>query len=173
MERKADFPFRPYGAAAILARSPSAGKGFRQILTETSDDDGHLGVLGHTNIHAHGANGRNYINVDIEDSYINRLTKFTVQTTKKYLEKENLTASGLKLIVAEPALGFGKGIAEAIGLGADAFESIYAEYGNPHTAALNIGYHVANEKKRFKKNDRILWVGAGSGLTAACGLYVV
>jgi len=167
-----EFPYTPYGAAVIVSHS-TENKGFRKVLMKTSENDGSIGVFGYHDFLKCGTEGRDHVVVEIDDDYINRLQEFTVKTIKEYVESEKIDLSNVKLISSEPVKDFGKDIAKLIGLNEDLVVKIYETYGDPHTAALNIGYNLALNQNKINEGDKVLFVGASSGLTSACGLYIV
>ena len=166
------FPYTPYGAAVIVSHS-TENKGFGKLLIKTSESDGNMGVFGYHDFLKCGTEGRDHVVVEIDDDYINRLQEFTVKTIKEYVESEKIDLSNVKLISSEPVKDFGKDIAKLIGLNEDLVVKIYETYGDPHTAALNIGYNLALNQNKINEGDKVLFVGASSGLTSACGLYIV
>ena len=168
-----DFPYAPYGAAVIVAHTHEENKGFRKIAMNTSENDGYLGVYGYHDLKECGNEGRRHIVVEIDDNYVDRLQEFAVKTIKEYVKSEKIDLANLKLISSEPVKDFGKEIAKSIGLNEDLVVKIYETHGDPHTAALSIGYHLAVNENKIKEGDKVLFVGASSGLTSACGLYLV
>lgn len=169
----ADFPYTHSGAAVLLTRSDKKEKGFKNFMFRTSED-GYVGLEGYIDLPAHGNEGRKSITVTVQDDYSSRLQEFTVRTIKEYVESRLINVSDIRLlIISQPAPGFGRGIAESIGLNENSVVDLYDKYGDPHTSALSIGYFIAAEEGLFKENDQILFIGAGSGLTSACALYVV
>lgn len=168
-----DFPYTHLGAAVLLTRSDQKEKGFKNFMFRTSED-GYSGVEGYHDLPAYGNEGRKCITVTVQDDYSRRLQEFTVRTVKEYVESRLIDVSDIRLLItSQPAPGFGRRIAESIGLKENSVVDVYDKYGDPHTSALSIGYFIAAQKGLFKENDQILFIGAGSGLTSACGLYVV
>jgi len=168
-----DFPYSPYGAAVIVTHVSEENKGFKNIAIKTSKNDGYTGVFGYHDFLKCGKEGRHHVIVEIDDDYINRLQKFAVKTVKEYIDSEKIDLSNVKLISSEPVKDFGKDIAKMIGLNEDLVVKIHETHGDPHTAALSIGYHLALNQNKIKEGDKVLFVGASSGLTSACGLYLV
>lgn len=168
-----EFPYSSYGAAVIVTHASEENKGFRNVAIKTSENDGYLGVFGYHDFLKCGKEGRHHVIVEIDDDYINRLQEFAAKTVKEYIDSEKIDLSNVKLISSEPVKDFGKEIAKLIGLNEDLVVKIYETYGDPHTAALSIGYHLALNQNKIKEGDKVLFVGASSGLTSACGLYLV
>ena len=167
-----DFPYSHYGAAVILTKSSEKGKGFRKIIFRTSDDDNYTGVFGYHDIRKYGKNGRYNIAVEVAEDYKHRLEDFTIETINEYIKSENLNLSNSALITSQPTHDFGKRIIRMVGGEEKDLINIYEKYGDSHSSALSLGYHIIKESIKEEK-DKILFVGASAGLTAACGLYVL
>jgi len=167
-----DFPYRHLGAAVLLTRSDQKEKGFQNFMFRTSED-GCVGLEGYHDLPAHGLKGRESIIITVRDDYGSRLQEFTIRTVKEYVESRLIDVSDIKLLItSQPTQRFGRRIAESIGLKENSVVDVYDKYGDPHTSALSVGYYIAAQEGLFKENDQILFIGAGSGLTSACALYV-
>ena len=168
-----EFPYTHCGAAVIVTHASEKNKGFRKVAIKTSENDGYMGVYGYHDFLKCGKEGRHHVVVEVDDDYINRLQKFAVKTIKEYIDSEKIDLSNVKLISSEPVKDFGKEIAKLIGLNEDLVVKIDEIHGDPHTSALSLGYHLALNQNKIKEGDKVLFVGASSGLTSACGLYLV
>ncbi len=169
---KADFPYSSYGSAVLLELG-NDNNGFQNIMMKTSKNDDYPGVKGGFNMLNMGGLGRTLVKVEVDADYPEKLHDFAVGTIKEYAQSENIDLSGIKLIVSEPSEGFCKKVAKTIGSDENSAVSIYDKYGNPHTSSLLIGYHLAVNNGSLKSGDKLLFTGASSGLTAACGLYII
>lgn len=168
-----DFPYTHCGAAVIVTHASEESKGFRKVMMKTSENNGYTGVYGYQDPSICGMEGRKHVIVEVDDNYCDRLQEFTVKTIREYIESEKIDLSNVKLISSEPVKDFGKDIAKLIGLNENLVVKIYESHGDPHTAALSVGYHLALNQNKIKEGDKVLFVGASSGLTSACGLYIV
>ncbi|MCP4762983.1 MAG: hypothetical protein GY870_14485 [archaeon] len=168
-----DFPYTHYGAAVILENSDSDNKGFKKIMMKTSEPNGYVGVNGYVDFSKAGLNGRQTVVVEVNDDFSDKLKQFSIETIKEYVESEKIDLSKVKLIISEPTKDFGKEIAQSIGCSENSVINLYEKFGDTNTSALSIGYHIAIKEKQISNGDQIIFVGASSGLTSACGLYLV
>jgi 3-oxoacyl-[acyl-carrier-protein] synthase-3 len=172
-EQNEGFPYTHTGAAVLLERSEDEEKGFRHFFFEASDG-GCCGTYGYCDVDAHGREGRKNVTVEVRDNFSRRLRTLATETITNYVRQGWIHPSELKhIITSQPCRGFARRVTESLGFDGNHLIDIHDEYGDPHTSALSIGYCVARDKGLLEENDQILFVGAGSGLTVACGLYVV
>ena len=168
-----DFPYSQMGAAAILGQSQKAHRGFESFYFNTSND-GYEGAGSYCDVLTGGSQSRNCVTIDMQHDFHSRLQQYAVLTIEKFLKSHQTAVAEISLlIISQPEAGFAHAVAESIGFERSAVIDVWSSYGNPHTSGLSIGYHMAAAKGLIGEGDRILFVGAGSGLTAACGLYVV
>ena len=50
---------------------------------------------------------------------------------------------------------------------------LYEKYGDAHSSAITMNYHLLAKENNFKSNDTVLFVAAGAGITTACVSYTV
>lgn len=172
LEQVSEFPYTHCSAAVILAQSSQEGKGFKKIILRTSKNNDYPGVYGYLDLGDAGTEGRKSVVINIDENYSSRLQEFAVTSIKEYIDSENIDLSDVKLIISEPAKNFGKQVAKSIGHDEGLVVEIFEEFRDSHSSALSIGYHLA-ANNTLKEGDKILFVGATSGLTTACGLYIV
>ena len=175
----ADFPFTHIGAAVLLEKSETYRKGFQEFGFRTAKND-YDGITGYNDIYKCGNDGRNRVIIDVSKDYSSRLKKFTVDSLKVFYQKYDaaglIDVSKLKLLTSVPARGFAKSIVDSISAmkeNKNPVICLYDEYGDPHSSALSIAFHTAFKERRIEKDDLVLFIGAGSGLTVAAGLYIV
>lgn len=168
-----DFIYSHYGAAVILENSSNENAGFKNILMRTSSDKGIVGVNGYLNLLSSGTEGRKQVIIEIDDDYYQRLQSLVIDTIKEYLSDKKIDISNVKLIIAEPAKEFGINVAKDVGINEKSVIKLYEKVGNPNTSALSIGYYFLTQEYNLKEGDQILFVGASSGLTSGCCLYIV
>jgi 3-oxoacyl-[acyl-carrier-protein] synthase-3 len=167
------FPFSHVGAATILKRSKQNGKGFKDLIYKTSTIRGYTGLIGYVDFFERKTEPRRNIKLLASKDYKDRLYNFTNQTIKEYIDSNKLDTSDMKLVMNQPRRDFAKRIAKSIGIKEESVLDFYNKTGNAHSSALSIGYHIGKYKNLLNNNDKILFVGAGSGLTTTCALYVV
>jgi 3-oxoacyl-[acyl-carrier-protein] synthase III len=170
----ADFPFSNVGSAILLAYSDDKEKGFKNFMFRTNGDE-HLGISSKLNMSEFGTNGREYTSINVDKDYHEELHEMAVESIQKFIDEDRLDISDVDyLVTSQQYSGFGKKISDTIGLnGNSKVVDLHDTYGDPHTSSLPLSFHHICSGGDLKENNRILFVAAGSGLTAACALYVV
>jgi len=172
MEQADDFPFNNCGSALLLGGADNEEKGFTKFIFQTSEK-GDYGRRGFLDVAKHHGDGRYNITIKTSDGYIDRLEEFTVDTIQENIKSGELDLSDIDhMITSQPSEDFGSKVAQAIGYTGSCID-VYEEFGNTHSSALCIGYHVAASKGLLAENNKVLFVGASSGLSVALGVYVV
>jgi 3-oxoacyl-[acyl-carrier-protein] synthase III len=166
----APFPFAYVGTAVLLCESHEAGKGFEGLAFRTSPSD-HDGMEGFEDLAVNGGHGRDHVTIAVREGYYEELRAFAVDSIRDYMRDRPADRARLKLITSQPQEGFGRSVARAVGFADDAVIDSYGRYGNSHTAALSLGFHVGGEENRFDDGDQLLFVDVGSGMTSALALY--
>jgi len=158
----------------VLAYTEDNDSGFTGFHFKTSAN-GSFGFSANVDLTANGAASRECMNFMIEDQYHERLSGFTSEWMKELFQSGQVNPADIDYIVtSQQAKGFGKAIALAANLnGRSQVVDLYDQYGNAHTSSLPLSYHHLASGGLTKKNDRILFVAAGSGLSAASSLYIV
>ncbi len=169
-KKRSDFPYTHFGAAAIIEKSKNEKTGFNKFMFKTSSDT-YLGVEGYQDIYEHGIEGRNQISINVAGDYHEKLFAFAVDSAKEFIIDNSINVKNTALITTQPTQGFCGAIAHELKIEKELAVDIYGEYGDPHTSALLIAYNNALQQGIFSRVEKILFVGAGSGLTSACGLY--
>jgi 3-oxoacyl-[acyl-carrier-protein] synthase-3 len=166
-----EFPYSHIGSAVILEESEKEGRGFRSFVFETSKR-GSKSYMGYLDLKAYGPRGRYLVNIDIAPDYYEKLEKHTLGVIKEHIKSGEINPSEIKLIITSQSIpGFGEKISKSTGLKGIKSISTYKEFGNAFSSDLVIGYCMANKDGILKKGDKVLFVGAGSGLTAALAVY--
>lgn len=166
-----DFPFTQVGSAVLLEQSYNGDKGFTKFMFKTSDT-AHADFNSYVDIYQTGHEGRNIMTFKKDKDYVNDLLEFTVRTASEFIDKYAGNGSAVKHIICnKPSKAFGRDLVERLGIPEEQLIRIYDEYGDPHTSSLAVTYHIARHKGLLKQGEKILFIGAGAGLTCACGLY--
>jgi 3-oxoacyl-[acyl-carrier-protein] synthase-3 len=166
-----DFPFAQVGSAVLLEQSRNSNKGFTKFMFKNSDST-HTGFKSYLDIFQAGHEGRNIVTVKKDKNYINDLLEFTVRTAGEFIGEHADNGSAVNhIICTTPVKTFGRDVAKGLRIPQEKVLSTYDEYGDPHTSSLAVTYHIARHKGLLKQGEQILFIGAGSGLTCACGLY--
>jgi 3-oxoacyl-[acyl-carrier-protein] synthase III len=168
-----DFPFKTAGAAVLLSYSEKSSSGFAGYYFKTNPDS-YIGFTAIADVSKFGKNGREYMDCVVEKDYLAKLHELAVETVNESIKAGMINPSEIDFIVAShQELGFGEKIAKSLGMnGRTKTVDIYGKYGDTHTSAIPIGYHHLADDGIIKKNNRILFIGAGAGLSSACSLYI-
>ena len=171
-KKVSEFPFT-HSAAAILLEYENNGKGFKNYIYETSEK-GSVGLKVYMDIMAGGKNGRNLINVDIEEDYPHRLQKFILKTINNYVERGVFNLKEVDHIIsATPSKNFGREVSDSLGFRNNTLVEVYDKYGDTNTSSPLIGYHLAAENGELKDGDNVFFISGGSGITCALSMYQV
>lgn len=168
-----EFPFGHIGAAVLLTHCPDEDRGFRNILYKTSGNE-YQGFSAYADIARFGSTGRSCMTFVTEEGYLEKLGGMAAETVREYMARSGDGSSHLKfLLTTQQSSGFSKKIYDAAGLNSGSRPvDLYEKYGDSHTSSLSLGYHTLASEGLVMKNDRLLFVAAGSGLTSACTVYV-
>lgn len=172
--RHPDFPFQSVASAMVLSRSQDADAGFSGFHFKTSAN-GSFGFSANVDLRSNGVKSRECMKFTMEDQYHDRLSDFTAAMMREVFQTGRIDPANIDYVVtSQPTLSFGKTVALAANLnGRLQFIDCYDQYGDAHTSSLILCYHHLVHSALTKKNDRILFIAADSGLSAACSLYIV
>jgi 3-oxoacyl-[acyl-carrier-protein] synthase III len=172
--KKSDtFPYTHIGSAVLLGKSEREDSGFKSFMFQTSKK-GCAGLMGFTDYLAHGPEGRNNVTINTTPNYIERLENLAIRSIKKRIRTGEIDLSELRLIItSQPIPGFEKRISRAIGLDDGLTISVHEDFGKTNTSDLSIGYYAALKKGILKSGDKILFIGASTGITIALSVYTV
>jgi len=168
----ADFPFSCVGAAMLLEYDDNDEKGFKNIIFKNSKDLDHS-LKGYINLKDTDVQATDRLTVSVPDEYNQEILEFAGNTVNDYLALNDKDRKNLKLIAPQIHEGFGKKMADSVGINDDSILDLYSEYGDAHSSALSMAYHLQCENGKYTNNDEILFVAAGAGLSSACALYTV
>ncbi|MBN2159885.1 MAG: hypothetical protein JW807_10850 [Spirochaetes bacterium] len=168
-----DFPFSNVGSAVMLGYSEEPQRGFLEFHFRTSGN-GRVGYVAKAEVKRFGTAGRECIAFEVEHDYHDELLEFTLDSVREFINSQNLDPADVDLLLTSQQFkSFGKLISSSIGMnGKSKVIDLFDEYGDPHTSSLGLGYNYAASNKLLKKDDRILFVASGAGLSSACALYV-
>ncbi|MBP7342895.1 MAG: hypothetical protein KA957_11320 [Syntrophaceae bacterium] len=169
-----EFPFKSVACAVLLARTDDDRRGFSDFHFKTSAAAG-FGFSASVDLLANGLKSRECMTFSVEDCYIRDLMVFASSLMDDVVAAGRIDPAAIDYVVAsQQAKGFGSVVARAAGVnGVSQIIDLFDEYGDVHTSSLGLGYHHLAGGGRMKSNDRILFIAAGSGLSAACAQYVV
>lgn len=167
----ASFPYSTVGAAMLLEYSDDQ-KGFQNFSFRNSLNTDHS-VRGYLDFNNLSEPARDRLTVTVPAEYKEKLLEFASESVKEHLTSYSLNRQNLRLITPQVDEGFGRKIAKSVDIKDDAIMDLYKEYGDAHSSALTMAYHLASEQGLYNNNDNLLFVAAGTGLTSACALYTV
>ena len=165
------FPYASIGAAMLLEYTEDE-KGFQNFSFKHSPTTEHT-VRGYLDFNNLAEPAKERLTVDIPTGYKDKLLEFATQSAEEYLTENKLSRQTIKLITPQVEEGFGQRLAQSVDVKDDAIMDLYTEYGDPHSSALTMAYHLSAEKGLHNSNDSLLFVAAGAGLTSACVSYRV
>jgi 3-oxoacyl-[acyl-carrier-protein] synthase-3 len=173
--RQDDFPFAPRGAAVLLIDGGESRKGFTDygIATSTTGYRGFESGGDIIALQALNIDMRKYMVLKQDDGFHRSLCQFAAQSARDYIEQHRINLDTVKFLIAsQPENGFAQLLGRTIGLnGTTNVVDIYGKHGDPHTAALPLGFHELAESGAIGEKDEILFMAFGSGLTSAFAMY--
>ncbi|MFO7568721.1 MAG: 3-oxoacyl-[acyl-carrier-protein] synthase III C-terminal domain-containing protein [Smithellaceae bacterium] len=169
-----DFPFNSVACAVLLTAAPKADRGFQNFQFKTSAN-GSNGFSANVDLSQNGAISRQCMTFTMDEQYHRLLSVFTTDMLKGIVADGIIDPAEIHYVVtSQHTAEFGAQMARSFQRnGHIKTVDLHEHYGNPHTSSLILGYHQLICEGRVRENDRILFVGAGAGLSAACALYVV
>ncbi|MBL4799337.1 MAG: hypothetical protein JKY50_18185 [Oleispira sp.] len=165
------FPYAAIGAAMLLEYTEDE-KGFQNFSFKHSPTTEHS-VRGYLDFNNLAEPAKERLTVDVPAEYKEKLLEFASESVQEYLASNNLDRNSVKLVTPQVEEGFGRKVAESVDINDDTIMDLYKEYGDAHSSALTMAYHLGAEKGLYSSNDNVLFVAAGAGLTSACVLYTV
>lgn len=168
----ADFPYTSVGSAMLLEYKASDELGFSDFsfITSPSPENSIRSFIDFTR---NDEPARERLTLVVPENYEKELFAFTKASVDDYLNSLNMDRTNLKLISSQIFEGFGRHLAEGLGLKGEQIIDVFNEFGDPHTSALSLAYHIGAGKQLYQPGDQLLFVAAGSGLSVACALYTV
>ena len=165
------FPYAAIGAAMLLEYTEDE-KGFQNFSFKHSPTTEHS-VRGYLDFNNLTEPAKERLTVDMPAEYKEKLLDFAGESLQEYLASYNLDRNSIKLVTPQIEEGFGRKVADLVDINDDTIMDLYKEYGDSHSSALTMAYHLGTEKGLYNSNDNVLFVAAGAGLTSACVLYTV
>lgn len=171
-KKNSDFPFSCVGVAMLLEYVEDETRGFSNYAFNASANTDYS-VKGYLDFNINDGTATDRLTIEYPDTYNEKIFEFTSKSVNEYLSSTKLDRSSLKLIAPQIYEGFGKKLADITGIKDHTISDLYKGYGNAHTSALGMAYHLGLKSGRYNENDKILFVAAGSGLSSACATYTV
>lgn len=168
-----EFPFSNIGSAVLLTYSKDERRGFKNYMFKTSDNS----KLGYTSLFDvnNSTRERENIHFNIDEDYREQLHAFAVGSLREYIKLYPLGLSEVDYwITSHPFKGFGKEVADAVGLNTRyKMVDLYERYGSPHTSTLPLYYNHVSDEGLLKGKKQLFFFSAGAGFSSVCALYVV
>lgn len=168
----ADFPYSCVGAAMLVEYNQNDQLGFSQFSFNTSATPEHS-PESYIDFTTNDQPARERLTLTVPQTYEKELFEFTKSTLGDYLGSLAIDRSTLKLVTSQVHEGFGLQLADALGLKNDQIIDAYKDFGDAHTSALSLAYHLASEKQFYKPGDTLLFAAAGAGLSTAFAVYSI
>lgn len=168
-----EFPFARLGGAMLLSSSDDEAQGFGPLSVRGSMPTGPEpetppGVAGFVRL---GPLARGKITVTREPGYETRLGTFAAEMVHAHIDRHRLDVRDTLLITSQPTPDFGEALAVRLGLRPEQALRLAEGEGEPHSAALALGFHQATERGLLHAGKSVLFVAAGAGLSCACAAY--
>tara|TARA_B110000196_G_scaffold100383_2_gene87175 strand:- start:1895 stop:2782 length:888 start_codon:yes stop_codon:yes gene_type:complete len=165
------FPYATVGAAMLLEYTEDQ-KGFQNFNFKHSATTEHS-VRGYLDFNNLVEPAKERLTVDMPTQYKEKLLEFASESAEEYLTANNLDRQTVKLVTPQAEEGFGRKLAKTVNIKDDTLMDLYKEYGDAHSSALTMAYHLGAENGFYSNNDNLLFIAAGAGLTSACVSYTV
>ncbi len=170
--KKEGFPYSTVYTAMLLEHIEGYERGVAACLVRNLETGGEQTQTGLVDFQHFQLQSRYNVTITNAVSFRDELVSLTAKTISEFMQSYGLKPKDLDhLIISQPNQDFHLQICRATGIEPGIVVDIYSCYGDPHSASLSTAYTVGLNQKRFQKNDRILLVAAGAGLTVACCLY--
>jgi len=168
-----DFPFQPVASAVLLAYSEDDRQGFAGFHFKTSPKGCH-GFAASIDLSRNATGNRQRLDFNEPEEYPDRLLKFVSGMIRDLSSEGRISLTDIDYLVTSQNSGnFGSRIAREVCLpGHVRVIEPDGRYAYAHTSALPAGYQYLSAACNLKKRPRILFVAAGSGLSASCALYM-
>ncbi|MFE3289739.1 hypothetical protein [Rhodococcus sp. NPDC059234] len=163
----ADFPFVTAGAALLLEKTDGP-EGFGPVAV--AESEGSPATEGFADMSTMGVHGRSLVHVVREEGFEQRLLEVATSAATSAMGADT-DPRRTALICSRPTEGFGALLAGRLGLPGDSVIGSGEVQGDAHTAALTVAYHHAAEDALLAGYDRVLFVAAGAGPSAAAVVY--
>lgn len=169
-----DFPFQPVASAVLLTYSEDERRGFAGFHFKTSGNGCH-GFSANVDLSHNTTKNRERMKFVVAENYHDQLLGFASGMLSDLAAKELIRFTDIDyLVTSQHTADFGHQIARAMKLnGHTQTVHLDAQYGDAHTSALPLCYQQLTDSGLLQRNQRILFVAAGSGLSSACSLYNV
>jgi 3-oxoacyl-[acyl-carrier-protein] synthase-3 len=169
-----DFPFQSVGSAVLLGFTEDERQGFGGFHFKTSANGCH-GFSANVDLSHNSTKNRERMKFVMADNYHDQTLGFASGMLRELGEKAMIRPTEIDyLVTSQNTRDFGHQIARAINLNGHSHTvDLNGKYGDAHTSSLPLCYHELALSGRLQSNQRILFVAAGSGLSAACALYDV
>ena len=167
-----DFPFQSVASAVLLGYTEDEGQGFAGFHFKTSANGCH-GFSANVDLSHNSTKNRARMKFIMADNYHDQALGFVSGMLRELGEKAIIRPTEIDyLVTSQNARDFGHRIARAMNLNGNSHTvDLDGKYGDAHTSALPLCYHELVHSGGLQRSQRILFVAAGSGLSAACALY--
>jgi 3-oxoacyl-[acyl-carrier-protein] synthase III len=117
-------------------------------------------------------NGRNRLRIEACDATDHLSAALAAKVAQECLDRASISVDAIGLVLAAPArASFADGLASHLGVPVERIA--VARDDRIHTATLIAAFHDADAAGRLQPGTKVLFVAAGSGITAGAALYRV
>lgn len=171
-EKHLEFPYSTVYTALLLQRIPDSYRGFKKFYFRTQESKDNCGLRGIGDFNYFLDVSRWNIKIQQDPLYLKELTCFTGETIRELIKEMNLNPEDIDhIIMSQPDRFFSQDVTQIAGIEESKVIRVFDDFGDPHSAGIPTGFMEGVHEKLFHKNDTLLFVAAGAGLTVACCLY--
>lgn len=163
-----EFPYATASAALLLERTDEP-EGFGRVHTVSGA--GSPVIESYVDTATMGTNGRKLMTVLRDADAEDRLLVVAADAARLALSDGEPDQATTALICSTPTAGFPERLAGQLGIAPNAVFLPDLSQGDPHTAALALGYDLAVQQDSLAEFTHVLFVAAGAGPSAAAVLY--
>ncbi|RYZ55086.1 MAG: hypothetical protein EOP07_14870 [Proteobacteria bacterium] len=167
----AGFPYTTLGSALLLGKGKDPKKGIQGSAFRSKQHAGQ-GRMSYIEMTKVGVSGRQSMTITTDKDYVPAARNLAIELAKDYITKNKLKSSELQLISTQLSEDFSKDVAKSIGVSPESSLSLFAKFGDVHSAVFGLGFHQLQSLKRAAAGTQVLFVGAAAGLDAGVVHYV-
>lgn len=170
-----EFPFASMGGAALLGNVAGNGAGFGAVRAHSRTDNEFVGYSVQGALQDFGERGREYAKITVQPDYQAHFAQRLSESVRAFLQQESIVPSQIDVLVtSQVEAGFPARVAAHLALPVSTHViDLYADCGDPHTAAPMVCLHELLQKGLLQPGQQVLFALVGSGIATTCAVYRV